>query len=560
MARHTKKEGFTVPEVLVVICIIAILAAVAVVGYFSLTKKAKTSNAIAELAMIKAQIMAELSTGPKEDTINKVTYTLNTDGTITVSTCEDKATIDGKKLLSAFENLEKLTGTIEFNGGRADRLEPTCSAAVIISKIYYTLDGGCAVWNLLTGEIMAAEDETEEENPVHVHEYITHAAQTATCTEVGWEEYKTCSGCDYTTYKEIAALGHDLTAHEAKVPTCIEKGWQAYETCSRCGYTTYEEIGEPGHNYVAEVTAPTCTEQGYTTYTCSRCGDGYNGDYVAAPGHTKVTDIAVAAVCVKAGLTEGSHCSVCSAVIVEQEEIPALGHDVDDEEICKNCGLKFRGNGGTYSVSVGSNYTDITEVIVPSTYKDAPVTAIEEVAFWCCENLINVEIPDSVISIGANAFAGCSALTSIDIGSVTSLGDSAFDSCNSLKSVTLCNSLKYIYDNTFNGCAALESITIPDSVTSIGSNAFYNCTVLTNVTIGSGMTNIEKYAFHGCTSLANVYYCGTKTQWDSIQIDGNNDPLTSATRYYYSESEPTDTIYNYWHYADGEIVLWTRQS
>ncbi len=81
------------------------------------------------------------------------------------------------------------------------------------------------------------------------------------------------------------------------------------------------------HDFEAQVIAPTCTEDGYTAYTCSICGEEYEGNKVAALGHTPVTDAAVAPDCTQTGLTEGKHCSVCGAVTLEQTVVAALGHD-----------------------------------------------------------------------------------------------------------------------------------------------------------------------------------------------------------------------------------------
>ena len=72
-------------------------------------------------------------------------------------------------------------------------------------------------------------------------------------------------------------------------------------------------------------TEPTCTQTGVKTYTCSKCGSTRTEE-IEAKGHTAVTDAAVAATCTETGLTEGSHCSVCKAVLVKQTVIPALGH------------------------------------------------------------------------------------------------------------------------------------------------------------------------------------------------------------------------------------------
>ena len=83
------------------------------------------------------------------------------------------------------------------------------------------------------------------------HDLVNHAAKAPTCTEIGWDAYKTCQreGCDYTTYAKIPALNHDLVHHEAKTPTCTEIGWDAYDICQRCGYTTFKELPALGHWY-----------------------------------------------------------------------------------------------------------------------------------------------------------------------------------------------------------------------------------------------------------------------------------------------------------------------
>ena len=68
---------------------------------------------------------------------------------------------------------------------------------------------------------------------------------------------------------------HDLVHHDAKAPTCTEIGWNEYDTCSRCDYTTKVEIPAPGHDYTEKVVKPTCGKGGYTLHTCKNCHDSY---------------------------------------------------------------------------------------------------------------------------------------------------------------------------------------------------------------------------------------------------------------------------------------------
>ena len=117
------------------------------------------------------------------------------------------------------------------------------------------------------------------------HDLIHHAAKAATCTEIGWKAYDTCSRCDYTTYVELTNGGHSLTHHAAKAPTCTEVGWEAYDTCSRCDYTTYVELPALGHDYQAEIIPRTCEDDGCTLHTCTRCADRYADTIVPHCGH-----------------------------------------------------------------------------------------------------------------------------------------------------------------------------------------------------------------------------------------------------------------------------------
>lgn len=165
------------------------------------------------------------------------------------------------------------------------------------------------------------------------HIIVSHGAQEATCTTVGWNAYEECTrdGCGHTTYVEIPA-GHGLISHSAKAATCTEVGWNAYDTCSRCDYTTYEEIGALGHDYATEFTvdtAATCTTDGSKSKHCSRCEDKSEVTVINKLGHDITHHGAQAATCTGIGWSAYDDCSRCD--YTTYEEIGALGHDYETE-------------------------------------------------------------------------------------------------------------------------------------------------------------------------------------------------------------------------------------
>ena len=146
------------------------------------------------------------------------------------------------------------------------------------------------------------------------------------------------------------------------------------------------------------------------------------------------------------------------------------------------------------------NITTLTSVSIPNS-----VTTIGINAFNGCSGLTSITIPDSVTSIGNNAFRNCSSLMNVTIGnSVTSIGVAAFDGCTGLTSVTITDNVTTIGSGAFSGCTNLTSVTIGNSVTTIYNGAFYNCTGLTCITIGNSVTSIDENVFYNCSGLTSV--------------------------------------------------------
>ena len=156
------------------------------------------------------------------------------------------------------------------------------------------------------------------------------------------------------------------------------------------------------------------------------------------------------------------------------------------------------------------------------------VTSIGAAAFVGCSSLTNVTVPSSVTNIADYTFQWCTDLSSVTIGSgVTSIGGAAFQGCTSLTSITIPNSVTNIGDYAFYGCTSLTSITIPNRVTNVGEWAFASCTSLTSVTIPDSVTSIANDVFYYCTELTSITIPDSVT---SIGVEAFRDcGLTNVT-------------------------------
>ena len=298
------------------------------------------------------------------ETIAKLSHSYTT--TVVAPTC----TADGYTLhkcsvcgTSYKDNTTKATG--HSYGNSVVTKQPTCTSEGTAIKT-------CTKCNATVTETI----------PKTSHEYADTVV-APTCTADGYTLHK-CSVCG-TSYKDntTKATGHSYgNSVVTKQPTCTSEG-TAIKTCTKCNATVTETIPKTSHEYADTVVAPTCTADGYTLHKCSVCGTSYKDnttkatghsygnavvtkqptctaegtaiktctkcnttvtEKLPAKGHTAVTDKGYSATCTTAGKTEGSHCSVCGAVIKVQTVINATGHKSSGWIVDKAASIGVKGS------------------------------------------------------------------------------------------------------------------------------------------------------------------------------------------------------------------------
>ena len=160
-----------------------------------------------------------------------------------------------------------------------------------------------------------------------------------------------------------------------------------------------------------------------------------------------------------------------------------------------------------------SGKTSLTSIILPESVK-----TIGDNAFYDCAGLTSIKIPSSISLIQKYAFGGCGSLASVNITDLDAWLKITFytQSSNPLRytqnlylngdlvtDLIIPNNVSHLNDYVFCGYKSLTSVTIPDNVTSIGESAFEGCTGLKSITLPK-VHSIGKSAFYGCTNLTSI--------------------------------------------------------
>ena len=246
----------------------------------------------------------------------------------------------------------------------------------------------------------------------------------------------------------------------------------------------------------------------------------YEYDYAAGPIGW-ICHAATVSICGHGGCTYGEPCLADGGISGARGGCGGEGCDGCDD--CMGSFIAFSRSSGSIAtderwfvfddgaqVITGFNYApgaSPTELIIPSEIRGVPVLAIGDGVFpGLGITSLEFEGGTQIEHIGANAFRN-NPLTSITLpDSMKTLGSNAFFNCNLLTYANLGNSLETIGTSAFLNCVALQTVVLPESgtLTTIGDSAFSGCSRLVNINIPASLATLGNSAFISCTSLRSV--------------------------------------------------------
>ena len=171
-------------------------------------------------------------------------------------------------------------------------------------------------------------------------------------------------------------------------------------------------------------------------------------------------------------------------------------------------GANSSGGTGTIHQDFGSYSSSEEYFFIPQSLRIVTITKetkIDNYAFHNCSFLTEINIPETVTSIGYCAFYNCSGITEFDIpDTITTISSSVFRECTNLGNVELPENLKTIESYAFYNCDGFTTVVLPNTVTSIGNYAFQNCSNLETVIFSNSLETIGSSAFSGCSKIKEL--------------------------------------------------------
>ena len=297
----------------------------------------------------------------------------------------------------------------------------------------------------------------------------------------------------------------------------------------------------------------TCTEDGNKEYwTCEHCGkyflsDDTNPETAKAvelsetviPASHKLTKVeAKDATCTEDGNKEYWTCEHCGKYFLSDDTNPETAKAVEQSETIlpaiqhKNAELRNASEPTETAPGYsGDRYCPDCDKVVEKGY-----------TYWNEDNLTWKLDADGTLTISGTGamkdyndddnpspvYQNSNVKKVVIEKGVTSIGNYAFSGCLGLKSITIPDGITSIGNHAFDSCINLRSITLPDSITSIGMWAFYNCWNVSSIIIPDGVTSIEDFTFNSCISLTSITIPNSVTNIKSSAFHNCAD-LTSIT-------------------------------
>lgn len=209
-----------------------------------------------------------------------------------------------------------------------------------------------------------------------------------------------------------------------------------------------------------------------------------------------------------------------------------------------------------------SNNSKITSITIPETVRTIGSNAfsgcvnlktvvlsenldrIEDSAFYNCRQLKEIEIPNTVSYIGPQAFYYCNNLQKINIPTnITTIYQGTFFQCYNIKEVTIPSNVRNIQPEAFYGCTSLKKVNLNEGLVSISSGAFYNCYNLTEIVLPTTIRNLTNSTFYQCTNLQRVVIQSPNI----VNISSNTFPSSISEIYVRDELIAEYPNYSYWH-------------
>ena len=371
-------------------------------------------------------------------------------------------------------------------------------------------------------------------NDIGVHKFSTWTTtKNATCTQVGTKSRK-CTVCGKTETQTIAKTGHKSVTDKTISATCTTDGKTEGSHCSVCGAVikAQDTIKATGHKFGDWTTtkSSTCTESGTQIRKCEICG-ATESKSLSAKGHTEIVDKAIPATCITDGKTEGSHCSVCGAVIKAQDTIKATGHKFGDwtttkSSTCTESGTQIRKCeicGATESKSLSAKgHTEIVDKAITATCTTDGKTEGSHCSV--CNTVIKVQtvinatghkssgwIVDKAASIGVKGskHKECTVCKKVlETAEIPALPMINIQSANVSVSTN-----SYVFDNT----AKKPSVTVKIGGKALKNGSDYTVSYLNNTKVGTATVRITGKGDYTGTITRNFTINPAKQQIQKLE-------------------------------------------